>query len=110
MSYPSTENLSNTNALYAVHYTTNNGKELTSSHLYPIAKGGGGHLSVEHQQRDKMSPRNSKKMGKRNIRAQVKKFRMETKAAKTLAIIVGECINVTVLDIQPQLNFIFIWD
>lgn len=31
----------------------------------------------------------SKRMGKRNIRAQVKRFRMETKAAKTLAIIVG---------------------
>jgi len=29
------------------------------------------------------------KMGKRNIKAQVKRFRMETKAAKTLAIIVG---------------------
>lgn len=28
-------------------------------------------------------------MGKRNIKAQVKRFRMETKAAKTLAIIVG---------------------
>jgi len=29
------------------------------------------------------------KMGKRNIKAQVKRFRMETKAAKTLGIIVG---------------------
>uniref|UniRef100_A0A1B6EG77 G-protein coupled receptors family 1 profile domain-containing protein n=1 Tax=Clastoptera arizonana TaxID=38151 RepID=A0A1B6EG77_9HEMI len=29
------------------------------------------------------------KMGKRNVKAQVKRFRMETKAAKTLAIIVG---------------------
>lgn len=36
-----------------------------------------------------LSPRTSKKMGKRNIKAQVKRFRMETKAAKTLAIIVG---------------------
>jgi octopamine receptor len=36
-----------------------------------------------------LSPRASKKMGKRNIKAQVKRFRMETKAAKTLAIIVG---------------------
>lgn len=35
------------------------------------------------------SPRTSRKMGKRNIKAQVKRFRMETKAAKTLAIIVG---------------------
>lgn len=31
----------------------------------------------------------SRRMGKRNIKAQVKRFRMETKAAKTLAIIVG---------------------
>ncbi|XP_018327910.1 octopamine receptor Oamb [Agrilus planipennis] len=31
----------------------------------------------------------SRKMGKRNIKAQVKRFRMETKAAKTLGIIVG---------------------
>ncbi|XP_026469965.1 octopamine receptor Oamb-like [Ctenocephalides felis] len=31
----------------------------------------------------------NRKMGKRNIKAQVKRFRMETKAAKTLAIIVG---------------------
>ncbi|KAG5885618.1 Octopamine receptor Oamb, partial [Gonioctena quinquepunctata] len=31
----------------------------------------------------------SKRMGRRNIKAQVKRFRMETKAAKTLAIIVG---------------------
>ena len=35
------------------------------------------------------SPHTSRKMGKRNIKAQVKRFRMETKAAKTLAIIVG---------------------
>ncbi|CAH1099823.1 unnamed protein product [Psylliodes chrysocephalus] len=31
----------------------------------------------------------SKRMGKRNVKIQVKRFRMETKAAKTLAIIVG---------------------
>ncbi|CAG9815229.1 unnamed protein product [Phaedon cochleariae] len=31
----------------------------------------------------------TRKMGRRNIKAQVKRFRMETKAAKTLAIIVG---------------------
>nr|XP_018897697.1 PREDICTED: octopamine receptor Oamb-like isoform X1 [Bemisia tabaci]XP_018897698.1 PREDICTED: octopamine receptor Oamb-like isoform X2 [Bemisia tabaci] len=34
-------------------------------------------------------PRLISKMGKRNIKAQVKRFRMETKAAKTLGIIVG---------------------
>ncbi|PNF19959.1 Octopamine receptor Oamb [Cryptotermes secundus] len=34
-------------------------------------------------------PRLISRMGKRNIKAQVKRFRMETKAAKTLGIIVG---------------------
>lgn len=34
-------------------------------------------------------PKLISKMGKRNIKAQVKRFRMETKAAKTLGIIVG---------------------
>lgn len=34
-------------------------------------------------------PRLISKMGKRNIKTQVKRFRMETKAAKTLGIIVG---------------------
>lgn len=88
-----------------MHYTSNNGKEHTSSHLFRnnnssnnthkesflsvssglgVSGGGGGSNG------DKLtSPRGSKKMGKRNIKAQVKRFRMETKAAKTLAIIVG---------------------
>lgn len=121
VSYPSNENLSipshhhqatqlgaHGNALYAVHYTSNNGKDHTSSHLYrnnnssnthkesflSVSSGlggsgscGGGNVGSNG---DKMSsPRSSKKMGKRNIKAQVKRFRMETKAAKTLAIIVG---------------------
>lgn len=115
VSYPSNENLSipshhqqttqlgaHGNALYAVHYTSNNGKEHTSSHLYrnnissnsthkesylSVSSGLGGSGGSNG---DKMSsPRSSKKMGKRNIKAQVKRFRMETKAAKTLAIIVG---------------------
>lgn len=34
-------------------------------------------------------PKHVSKMGKRNIKTQVKRFRMETKAAKTLGIIVG---------------------
>lgn len=38
---------------------------------------------------DASKPKAQRKMGKRNIKAQVKKFKMETKAAKTLAIIVG---------------------
>ncbi|XP_053678013.1 octopamine receptor Oamb-like [Anopheles nili] len=51
------------------------------------------YLTVSEQQHRErgslLSPRASKRMGKRNIKAQVKRFRMETKAAKTLAIIVG---------------------
>lgn len=35
------------------------------------------------------SPVTTRRLGKRNIKVQVRKFRMETKAAKTLAIIVG---------------------
>ncbi|XP_050483742.1 octopamine receptor Oamb isoform X5 [Bombus flavifrons] len=55
--------------------------------------------SCESQTGDEMSLRElsqgpeekprAMKMGKRNIKAQVKRFRMETKAAKTLGIIVG---------------------
>lgn len=97
VSYPSSENIASPtqtgkSALYAVHYSSN-GKELTSSQLF---RGGSNKESSYLQvmksmpNLDKnMSPRTSKKMGKRNIKAQVKRFRMETKAAKTLAIIVG---------------------
>jgi octopamine receptor len=101
VSYPSSENISSptlhnqaaANQLYAVHYTIN-GKDTQTSHLYRgnstssrIGRGsitshnnntlGKDFLSVS----DKIStsPRASKKMGKRNIKAQVKKFRMETK-------------------------------
>lgn len=80
-----------TNVLYSVHYTSPNGKETTSSQLFRhshkdgyLQVGGKGDSSKSGN-----SPRPSKKMGKRNIKAQVKRFRMETKAAKTLAIIVG---------------------
>lgn len=93
VSYPSTENITSpsaqkANVLYAVHYSSN-GKELTSSQIF---RGKEGYLQVVKSlpSLDKgLSPRTSKKMGKRNIKAQVKRFRMETKAAKTLAIIVG---------------------
>lgn len=93
--------------LYAVHYTTTNGRETTDSQLYrqqhrgsncylQVGKSmpemsrrqsntsdfGGGSSNSQHN-------RPNKKMGRRNIKAQVKRFRMETKAAKTLAIIVG---------------------
>lgn len=103
VSYPSSENLqsptqANTNALYAVHYTTANGKDgltatTTASKMYRMGKGDS-LLQVVKSMPDMdvnkfNSPQTSRKMGKRNIKAQVKRFRMETKAAKTLAIIVG---------------------
>lgn len=100
VSYPSSENIAsptyhqkqqssnNSSVLYAVHYSSN-GKELTSSEIF---RGKEGYLQVVKSMPNLekgLSPRTSKKMGKRNIKAQVKRFRMETKAAKTLAIIVG---------------------
>lgn len=80
-----------------MHYSSNNGKEHTSSHLYRANNNSNGnsnngkdtYLTVGDRDAKMQSPRSSKKMGKRNIKAQVKRFRMETKAAKTLAIIVG---------------------
>ncbi|CRK89026.1 CLUMA_CG002666, isoform B [Clunio marinus] len=112
VSYPSSENISTStnnqpsNQLYAVHYTVN-GKDTQASHLFrgnSTASRRSSHASNiinsnnnnNNNNKDFLSvndkaasPRASKKMGKRNIKAQVKKFRMETKAAKTLAIIVG---------------------
>ncbi|XP_055323907.1 octopamine receptor Oamb isoform X2 [Sitodiplosis mosellana] len=98
VSYPSSENITSpsaqkSNVLYAVHYSSN-GKDLTTSRIFRGGSGGGNdsYLQVVKSlpNLDKgLSPRTSKKMGKRNIKAQVKRFRMETKAAKTLAIIVG---------------------
>ncbi|XP_032309337.1 octopamine receptor Oamb isoform X1 [Drosophila ananassae] len=98
------------NALFAVHYNGGNGRESTESHLYRQQQHHGGasscYLQVgkalpELARRQSntsegggggggsgLRPAN-KKMGRRNIKAQVKRFRMETKAAKTLAIIVG---------------------
>ncbi|KAK4875276.1 hypothetical protein RN001_011698 [Aquatica leii] len=103
-------------ATYAVHYTAN-GKEVTSTSLYrkdshlrvqnrlgsqdkkpPRRLSFDGH--IERMRDPSPSPSAfedgvhkpkvmSKRMGKRNIKAQVKRFRMETKAAKTLGIIVG---------------------
>lgn len=74
--------------MYAIHYGTQNGKESTST---KISRNNESYLVVKSlpNLEKGMSPRTSKKMGKRNIKAQVKRFRMETKAAKTLAIIVG---------------------
>lgn len=103
VSYPSSENISgannnqSSNQLYAVHYTIN-GKEYQSSHVYKGNSSGlsvnnnvnkDNFLSVNDKEKLTTSPRASKKMGKRNIKAQVKRFRMETKAAKTLGLVVG---------------------
>ncbi|XP_028037016.1 octopamine receptor Oamb-like isoform X1 [Bombyx mandarina] len=97
VSYPSTEQIcpahensrspsrSPSPSLYAVHYERD-GRELTESrlrvrpthHLHP------GPLYDDYDDK----PR-TRRMGKRNIKAQVKRFKMETKAAKTLGIIVG---------------------
>ncbi|XP_055526071.1 octopamine receptor Oamb isoform X1 [Wyeomyia smithii] len=98
VSYPSTENLNQRSTgegsklLYAVHYSSNGGKEHTASQIFRRSskeQNQGQYLTVEGRERNLLSPRSSKRMGKRNIKAQVKRFRMETKAAKTLAIIVG---------------------
>ncbi|XP_037812328.1 octopamine receptor Oamb isoform X2 [Lucilia sericata] len=89
------------NMLFAVHYGSHNGRDCNETQLYrhqhqhdsscylQVGKNMPDMLrrtsnTSEHQQN-----RPNKKMGKRNIKAQVKRFRMETKAAKTLAIIVG---------------------
>lgn len=95
VSYPSSENISSptnnqtSNQLFAVHYTVN-GKETQASHLYrgnsTSGRRGSSIININNNNKDFLSvtdkitsPRASKKMGKRNIKAQVKKFRMETK-------------------------------
>lgn len=76
VSFPSTDSLPapNNSSLYAVRHKVN-GKETTVSYL-------------EKKERD-LSAKNQTKIGKSNLKNQAKRFRMETKAAKTLAIIVG---------------------
>lgn len=95
--------------MYTVHYTAN-GKEQTTSSLFRdhLHQTTNTHLRVQNNRRpagrssscdgtmehdpspDASKPKIiSRRMGKRNIKAQVKRFRMETKAAKTLGIIVG---------------------
>lgn len=59
------------------------GENLTTSHIVKDAS------PTYEDQSSGNKPKLINKMGKRNIKAQVKRFRMETKAAKTLAIIVG---------------------
>lgn len=96
VSYPSSDNLDTISSspthsqLYAVHYSIN-GKETQVSHLYRGNSTSSKRGSLTSQSNSILnkdflsvtdkgtSPRTSKKMGKRNIKAQVKKFRMETK-------------------------------
>lgn len=95
VSYPSSENICNqaaqkSNSLYVqlTGDSRSNTTTASTSNIHPNDS----YLQVfkSMPNLDKtLSPRTSKKMGKRNIKAQVKRFRMETKAAKTLAIIVG---------------------
>ncbi|KAL1449870.1 hypothetical protein WDU94_002342, partial [Cyamophila willieti] len=59
------------------------GENLTTSHIVKDTS------PTYEDQSSGNKPKLINKMGKRNIKAQVKRFRMETKAAKTLAIIVG---------------------
>lgn len=99
-------------ATYTVHYTVN-GKDATSTnlcrrdnHLRVHTRMGSSRRTSRRSSscdsngerlpspsasvcEDGKSNVISKRMGKRNIKAQVKRFRMETKAAKTLGIIVG---------------------
>ncbi|XP_017848122.1 octopamine receptor Oamb isoform X2 [Drosophila busckii] len=115
VSYPSSENINeltqvddrrpSSHALYAVHYNGAHGRDSTESQLYRQQQGSSCYLQVgktlpELSRRQSNTSEagglsmharsvNNKKMGRRNIKAQVKRFRMETKAAKTLAIIVG---------------------
>ncbi|XP_063369089.1 octopamine receptor Oamb [Cydia amplana] len=98
VSYPSSEQICHTHensrspsrspspSLYAVHYERD-GRELTESRLRvrPPHHLAPGPLYDEFDDK----PRATRRMGKRNIKAQVKRFKMETKAAKTLGIIVG---------------------
>lgn len=109
VSYPSSENICNQaaprgNSLY-VHLAGNEQPTAsTSAAVGPSTSGAAGNSSSPRMYRNDsylqvfksmpnlergVSPQTNKKMNKRNIKAQVKRFRMETKAAKTLAIIVG---------------------
>lgn len=96
--------------LYAVHYNSVSGSETTESQLFPQQQSNNCYLQVDkcttdierrqsnssditHQHgtafvQQHQSHRN-KKIGRRNLKTQVKRFRTETKATKTLAIIVG---------------------
>ncbi|CAH2059717.1 unnamed protein product, partial [Iphiclides podalirius] len=97
VSYPSSEQIcpghensrspsrSPSPSLYAVHYERD-GRELTESRLRVRPAH---HLAPTPLYDELDDKPRTRRMGKRNIKAQVKRFRMETKAAKTLGIIVG---------------------
>lgn len=104
VSYPSSENISSptnnqaSNQLYAVHYSVN-GKETQASHLFRGNSTSGRRSSNNNNNNNNnkdflsvndkaTSPRASKKMGKRNIKAQVKKFRMETKGECQMGLLI----------------------
>lgn len=90
--------------LYAVHYNSVSGSETIESELFP-QQSKICYLQVDNERRQSNTsdithqhamsfmqqhqPYRSKKIGRRNFKTQVKRFRTETKATKTLAIIVG---------------------
>lgn len=104
ISYPSSEQLppSPTSSMNSgrLHLISFAGGEQRGGSFYNSSssgsKGGKGTLHGNSHENDclsrEMSTHGRKKMGKRNIKVQVKKFRTETKAAKTLGIIVGAFI------------------
>lgn len=101
VSYPSSDNVgsptmsttsSNQASLIASSPSSKEPIALRNSHstdcqnLFKFTKNGNTPPNSQH-----------KKAGKRTssgVKFQVRKFRMETKAAKTLAIIVGKCLNI----------------
>jgi octopamine receptor len=99
ISYPSTEHITSP----TMSTTSSNQASMISSSCSkePIALRHSNstdcqNIFKESSQKSEGSPNNShKKAGKRTssgVKFQVRKFRMETKAAKTLAIIVGKCL------------------
>ncbi|XP_067619830.1 octopamine receptor Oamb isoform X1 [Eurosta solidaginis] len=96
------QHFASSSMLYAVHNSVN-GRETIESHLYPYQRNYHSYPLVGRSMPEIMqrqSPtsdlstiasqqQRTKRIRRRNLITQVKRFRMETKAAKTLAIIVG---------------------
>ncbi|XP_054737706.1 octopamine receptor Oamb isoform X2 [Anastrepha obliqua] len=101
---------SSASMLYAVHYNSAKGSDDTETKLYQQQQCNNCYLQVgksmpEIERREsnisdishhygtstgqQQQQHRNKKIGRRSLKTQVKRFRMETKAAKTLAIIVG---------------------